>query len=70
MIGGMTTPAHVTVHGALNGEYLVEETLPDGRVLLAPDTSIASIHAETDTSPLGREEFDDLFGDLPTDGEG
>ncbi len=66
----MATPGRVTLHGDISGEYLVEETLPDGRILLSPNTSIAQIHIETGTVPMSREEFDEILGDLPSDHEG
>jgi hypothetical protein len=32
--------------------------------------TVAEIHAEHGGRPLTQEEFDELFGDLPSDGEG
>jgi hypothetical protein len=33
-------------------------------------TSIAELRRRTNTKPMSREEFDQHFGSLPTDGEG
>lgn len=43
-----------------------------GGVTLEPaiTQTVAEIHAEHGGRPLTSEEFDELFGDLPSDGEG
>jgi hypothetical protein len=43
-----------------------------GGVALEPaiTMTLAEIHAEQGGRPLTSEEFDELFGDLPSDGEG
>jgi hypothetical protein len=43
-----------------------------GGVALEPaiTQTVAEIHAELGTRPLTRDEFDDHFGHLPSDGEG
>ena len=71
----MSEPAHVTISGDVNGRYVVEESRPDGRLVLAPerpseDTSIEAIRERSGTDPMTPEEFEDHFGQLPTDGEG
>ncbi len=52
------------------GDYIVAERLPDGSVLLAPDTSIEGIGRRIGGRAMTAEEFEKHFGDLPTDGEG
>jgi hypothetical protein len=50
------------------------DVVPDkaGGVALEPaiTQTVAEIHAEHGGRPLTSEEFDELFGDLPSDGEG
>ncbi len=50
------------------------DVVPDklGGVALEPaiTTSVAEIHAEQGGRPLSSEEFERIFGDLPSDGEG
>ncbi len=62
--------AHVRLSGELSGEYLVEEVLEDGRVVLRPDTSAAAIRERAGLEAVSDEEFARAFGDLPSDGEG
>ena len=62
--------SHVTLRGDIAGEYVVEDRRPDGRLVLAPDTSIGAIRRRLGTQPMSAEEFGRHFGDLPTDGEG
>lgn len=52
------------------GDYLVAERNEDGSVLLAPDTSVEAIHERLGTKPASHAEFEEHFGDLPSDGEG
>jgi hypothetical protein len=65
-----TNAIHVTLAGEVAGDYLIEQELPDGRLLLRP----ASDHPTTIPSFPGRaatiEEFKSILGALPTDGEG
>lgn len=58
-------PAHVT----LTGDYVVEDRRPDG-VLLRPDLSVKAMLARHGERKLTPEEFEQHFGQLPTDGEG
>lgn len=61
----------VSVSGAgLEGKYVLEESREDGSLVLRPDTSIDAIRRRLDVEPVSDEEFETLFGDLPTDGEG
>jgi hypothetical protein len=62
--------AHVTLSGDLSGDYVVEDHLPDGRVLLRPDLSVKAMLARHGERRLTSDEFEQHFGQLPTDGEG
>ena len=59
----------VELTGAINGRYEVREERTDGTLVIAPDTSIDAIRARHGSRPATRKEIDDLFGELPTDGE-
>ena len=63
-------PAHVTLTGDLSGDYVVEDRRPDGRVLLRPDLSVKAMLARHGERGLTPEEFEQHFGQLPTDDEG
>jgi len=63
-------PAHVTLSGDLSGDYVVEARRPDGRVVLRPDLSVKAMLARNGEQELSPEEFEQHFGELPTDGEG
>jgi hypothetical protein len=63
-------PTRVTLSGDLSGEYVVEERRPDGRLVLRPDLSIRAMlsrHSERELTP---DEFEQHFGETPTDGDG
>ncbi len=62
--------AHVKLSGELSGEYLIDEVLDDGRIVLRPDTSAAAIRQRAGLQPVSDEEFEHAFGHLPTDSEG
>ncbi len=62
--------AHVKFSGELSGEYLVDEVLDDGRIVLRPDTSAAAISQRAGLTQVSDEEFENAFGHLPTDDEG
>jgi hypothetical protein len=66
----MAVPAHVTLAGDLSGEYLVEEVLEDGRLVIRPDTSAEAIRRRLGVEPVSREEFERELGHLPQDDEG
>ena len=63
-------PVHVTISGDLSGDYVVEDQRPDGRLLLRPDLSVNAMLARHGERRLTPEEFEQNFGQLPTDGEG
>ncbi len=54
----------------LSGDYVVEDRRPDGRVLLRPDLSVKAMLSRHGERKLTTEEFEQHFGQLPTDGEG
>jgi hypothetical protein len=68
-LGGVE-PAHVTLSGDLSGNYVVEDHRPDGRVVLRPDLSVKAMLARHGERKLTPEEFEQHFGQLPTDAEG
>jgi hypothetical protein len=61
---------HVTLVGDRAGDYLVEEELPDGRLLLRPDPSYPTVMPAFSGRAATAEEFERILGALPTDGEG
>ncbi len=56
----------VDVSGALTGRYELLEEREDGTVVLSPDTSLVAIRRRLGTEPVSADEFEELFGDLPT----
>jgi hypothetical protein len=52
------------------GDYVLEERHPDGSLLLRPDTSVEAMERRAGLRPMTEEEFEEVFGDLPRDGEG
>jgi hypothetical protein len=63
---------HVTLSGDINGEYIVKDEGPDGELTLVPDSDVAypAVVPAFRGRPATSEEFQELLGDLPTDGEG
>jgi hypothetical protein len=66
---------HVKLSGDIEGSYVIEESLEDGRLVVAPEwpsqeTSAEAILQRAGADPLSTEEFDKHFGHLPTNGEG
>ena len=61
---------HGKLLGELSGESLVEEVLDDGRIVLRPDTCAAAIRQRAGLRPVSDEDFENVFGHLPTDSEG
>ena len=62
--------AHVTLAGDLSGDYVVDERLGDGRLVIRPDTSAEAINRRLGVEPISPAEFEQHFGHLPTDDEG
>jgi hypothetical protein len=52
--------------------YVVEDQLPDGRVVLRPQTELERMHQDLGSRPLTSHEFDELVAPYigPPDGEG
>lgn len=73
----MTSPMdqrHGKLSGDVEGPFVVEEALADGRFLIAPEwpskeTSADAILERASGRRMRPEEFDKHFGDLPTDSE-
>ncbi len=65
----MASGPHVTLSGDIVGEYVVKDRRPDGELRLVPDEYPATVpkYGGRRATP---EEFEQHFGDLPTDGEG
>jgi hypothetical protein len=59
---------HVTLSGDIEGEYVVEDRRPDGRLSLAP--AYPASKPKYGGRRATPEEFELHFGDLPTDDEG
>lgn len=72
IINAVATQPHVTLSGDINGDYLVEDRRPDGRLVLIPDSEIAypAVMPSFSGRPATAEELQALLGDLTTDGEG
>ena len=67
---GVMEPLHVTLAGDLAGEYVVEEQLDGGRIVLAPDAdSYPSVFPKYPGRSATAEEFEEHFGALPHDDE-
>jgi hypothetical protein len=63
-------PARVTLSGDLAGKYVAEDRRPDGRVVLRPALGVRAMLSRYGERQLTPEEFEQHFGELPTDGEG
>lgn len=61
---------HVTLAGDRAGDYLVEEELPDGRLVLRPDPSYPTVTPTFEGRAATAEEFKQILGGLSSDGEG
>lgn len=66
---------HVKLTGDVEGSYVIEESLADGRLVVAPEwpskeTSVEAILERAGGERMSPGEFDKHFGHLPTDGEG
>jgi hypothetical protein len=66
---GMAEEIHVTLSGGLSGQYVLEEKLPGGRVVLVPDTSAEAILGRLGHEPATLAEFEAAHGPVrPADG--
>jgi hypothetical protein len=66
----MASESHVTLSGDITGEYIVKKKGPSGELTLVPDTAYPVVVPAFSGRPATSEEFQELLGDLPTDGEG
>ena len=68
----MATQPHVTLSGDIVGEYVVKDRRPDGSLVLVPDSDegYPAVVPAFSGSAATAEEFQQLLGELPTDGEG
>lgn len=71
----VAAPPHVTLSGAVNGDYVITDQRPDGELRLIPDTSIAAIRRRLGTRAMTPEEFEEFMAEhgphmQPPDGEG
>jgi hypothetical protein len=64
------TVRHLTAIGDVDGEYVVDEELPDGRLVIRADTSAEAIRRRAGLEQIGDQEVAEHFGQLPTDDEG
>lgn len=67
--------SHVTLAGDLTGDYLVDEQLADGRLVIRPDTTAAAMNRRMGLEPLTADEFTAFIAGhgtdmLPADSEG
>lgn len=72
---GCVEQRHVKLSGDVEGSFVIEEVLADGRLVVAPewpskDTSADAILKRAGGERMSPEEFEKHFGALPTDGEG
>lgn len=56
--------------GDVDGDWIVDEELSDGRLVIRPDTNAAAIRRRTGLEQIGSDEFAEHFGHLPIDHEG
>lgn len=66
---------HVTLSGGRAGEYVIEEERPDGRLVIAPDTSWGAVRARGGGTELTEQQWEKFLAEhgphmQPPDGEG
>ena len=67
----MQRASHVTLNGAMSGDYVIVEKREDGSLVLQPDTSMEAIRRRHNATPATLEEFEAEYGPLQApDGEG
>jgi hypothetical protein len=69
------TARHLIVSGDLAGEYVVDDELPDGRLVIRAHTSAAAMNRRQGLEPLSAQAFDAFIAEhgdqlLPPDDEG
>jgi hypothetical protein len=66
----MPKNAHVTLAGDRAGDYLVEQELEDGRLLLRPEPAYPAVMPVRNGRAATLDEREQILGALPSDGEG
>jgi hypothetical protein len=75
-MSSVAAPPHVTLSGDIEGEYVVEDRRPDGRLVLVPDTiswdDVLARHGERHATHAEWQAFLAEYGPhmQPPDGEG
>ena len=64
------TVRHRTATGDVAGEYVVDEGLPDRRLVIRADTSAKAIRGRAGLEQISGDEFAEHFGQLAIDDEG
>jgi len=64
------TVRRLTATGDVDVEYVVDEELPDGRLVIRADTSAEAIRRRGGLEQISADAFTERFGQLPTDDEG
>jgi hypothetical protein len=64
------TVRRLTATGDVDGEYVVDEELPDGRLVIRADTSAEAIRRRAGLEQISSDEVAQRLGQLPTDDEG
>jgi hypothetical protein len=64
------TVPHLSATGDVDGEYVVDEELPDGRLVIRADTSAEAIRRRAGLEQISSDEVAQRLGQLPTDDEG
>lgn len=59
----------VILNGEMSGDYIVDEVVEDGRIVLRPDTKAAAIRQRAGLEPVTDDEFERAFGHVPSNGE-
>jgi hypothetical protein len=75
IIEGVAEHPQVRLSGDITGTYVVVETRPDGRLVLAPDVSASDLREEIGARSLTQDEWQDFLAQhgpemLPPDQEG
>jgi len=66
----MPKNAHVTLAGDRAGDYLVEEELADGRLVLRPEPAYPTVMPVRNGRAATPDERERILGALPSHGEG
>lgn len=64
------TSTAVTLSGAIDGEYVVEDARADGRLVLRPAHTVSAILSRHGATALSPDEVEAALGPIPIDDEG